>query len=80
MAAGAASLAILAVALIALGGSPATAQDFLEQRRAADRVSQDPKTLNPFVGVNEEEFMVWAINWELLVGFNPGPHPARRSW
>ena len=34
--------------------------------------SQDPKTLNPFVGVNEEEFTIWAINWELLVGFEPG--------
>jgi len=46
--------------------------------------SQDPKTLNPFVGVNEEEFIVWAINWELLVGFSPedlSPAPAiAESW
>ncbi len=46
--------------------------------------SQDPKTLNPFVGVNEEEFTIWAINWELLVGFDPEdltPAPAiAESW
>jgi peptide/nickel transport system substrate-binding protein len=46
--------------------------------------SQDPKTLNPFVGVNEEEFLIWAINWELLVGFSPenlSPAPAiAESW
>ena len=46
--------------------------------------SQDPKTLNPFIGVNEEEFTIWAINWELLVGFSPedlSPAPAiAESW
>ena len=33
--------------------------------------AQDPKTLNPFVGVNEEEYTIWALNWELLINFNP---------
>ena len=33
--------------------------------------SQDPKTLNPFVGVNEEEYTVWALKWELLSNFDP---------
>ena len=33
--------------------------------------SQDAKTLNPFVGVNEEEYTVWALNWELLLNFDP---------
>ena len=33
--------------------------------------AQDPKTLNPFVGQDEEDFTVWAINWDLLVNFSP---------
>ncbi len=33
--------------------------------------AQDPKNLNPFVGVNEEEFTIWAINWELLINCDP---------
>jgi peptide/nickel transport system substrate-binding protein len=33
--------------------------------------AQNPKTLNPFVGQDEEDFSVWAINWDLLVNFSP---------
>ena len=33
--------------------------------------AQDPETLNPFVGLDEEDFTVWAINWDLLVNFSP---------
>jgi peptide/nickel transport system substrate-binding protein len=75
-------LAATAAVVLAVSG-PATAQ---EEGRDVLRIgwSQDPKTLNPFVGVNEEEFTIWAINWELLVGFNPEdltPAPAiAESW
>ena len=33
--------------------------------------AQNPKTLNPFVGQDEEDFSVWAINWDLLINFSP---------
>ncbi len=46
--------------------------------------AQDPKTLNPFVGVNEEEYTIWALQWELLLNFDPetlGPSPGiAESW
>ena len=46
--------------------------------------AQDPKTLNPFTGVNEEEYTVWALTWELPLNFDPetlGPSPGiAESW
>jgi peptide/nickel transport system substrate-binding protein len=33
--------------------------------------AQDPATLNPFVGLDEEDYSVWAMNWDLLVNFDP---------
>ncbi len=33
--------------------------------------AQNPKTLNPFVGQDEEDFSIWAINYDLLVNFSP---------
>ena len=33
--------------------------------------SQDIQTLNPFVAQDEENFRIWALNWDLLVSFNP---------
>ena len=72
------------VALALAVSGPATAQDSGGADVLRIGWSQDPKTLNPFVGVNEEEFLIWAINWELLVGFNPEdltPAPAiAESW
>ena len=32
---------------------------------------QDPQTLNPFVGLDEEDYTIWALTWDLLLGFNP---------
>ena len=32
---------------------------------------QDPQTLNPFVGLDEENYTIWALTWDLLVGFDP---------
>ncbi len=46
--------------------------------------AQDPQTLNPFIGLDEESYTVWAINWDLLVNFSekdlsPSPGIAE-SW
>jgi peptide/nickel transport system substrate-binding protein len=77
-------LLVAAVALALAVSGPATAQESGGGDVLRIGWSQDPKTLNPFVGVNEEEFTIWAINWELLVGFNPEdltPAPAiAESW
>ncbi len=32
---------------------------------------QDPRTLNPFVGLDEEDWNIWSINYDLLVNFSP---------
>jgi peptide/nickel transport system substrate-binding protein len=40
--------------------------------------AQDPQTLNPFVDYDEEDFRIWAVQYDLLVGFDPenlGPAP-----
>lgn len=46
--------------------------------------AQDPSTLNPFVGLDEEDYDVWTMNWDLLVGFstkNMSPVPGiAKSW
>jgi peptide/nickel transport system substrate-binding protein len=46
--------------------------------------AQDPQTLNPFTGLDEESYTVWAINWDLLVNFSPedlSPSPGiAESW
>jgi len=33
--------------------------------------AQDPQTLNPFVALDEENFNVWSLNWDLLTNFSP---------
>ncbi len=46
--------------------------------------AHDPATLNPFVGLDEENYDVWTMNWDLLVGFsekNLSPVPGlAESW
>ena len=46
--------------------------------------AQDPQTLNPFVAQDEENFRVWALDWDLLVNFSPDdlkPVPGiAKSW
>lgn len=46
--------------------------------------SQDPQTLNPFIGLDEENWDIWAINWDQLVNFSPkdlSPAPGiAESW
>jgi peptide/nickel transport system substrate-binding protein len=76
------ALTIAAMAGFGVAALPAAAQDSENVLKIG--WSQDPKTLNPFVGVNEEEYTVWALNWELLLNFDPetlAPSPGiAESW
>jgi peptide/nickel transport system substrate-binding protein len=74
-----------AVALAIGAASPVSAQDSTQ----SDKVlkigwAQNPSTVNPFVGQDEEAFSIWAINWDLLVNFSPkdlSPIPGiAQSW
>jgi peptide/nickel transport system substrate-binding protein len=60
---------VLAAAAIA---SPVGAQDS-EGDGNVLRIGwgQDPQTLNPFIGLDEEDYTIWAINWDLPINFNP---------
>jgi peptide/nickel transport system substrate-binding protein len=75
------AIAITATALTA--ALPAAAQD---SGASALKFgwAQDPETLNPFVGYNEEDFTIWGINYDLLVNFDPedlSPTPGiAESW
>ncbi len=80
---------LAAIAFGVLGSAAASAQDSGTDSGGDGDVfrigwAQDPKTLNPFVGVNEEEYTIWALNWELLINFNPedlSPAPGiAESW
>jgi peptide/nickel transport system substrate-binding protein len=46
--------------------------------------AQEPQTLNPWIDQDEEDFRVWALNYDLLVDFSPkdlGPVPGiAESW
>src|SRR5215470_16900718 len=67
--------AVVALAVIAIVAvAPAGAQD--QSSSGGEHTlkigwSQNPHTLNPFVGLDEESYTVWAINWDLLVNFDP---------
>jgi peptide/nickel transport system substrate-binding protein len=72
----------LAVAVTAL---PAGAQDDGAKKKVLKLGwAQDVQTLNPFVAQDEENFRVWALNWDLLVNFSPDdltPAPGiAKSW
>jgi peptide/nickel transport system substrate-binding protein len=72
-------LAMAAVAALAIAAAvalPAGAQDSDSEDSGEASVlrigwGQDPQTLNPFVGLDEEDFTIWALTWDLLVGFDP---------
>lgn len=75
-----ARVTVLAALVVCLWATPAS---------AADKVlrigwSQAPQTLNPFVDLDSEDYIVWAINWETLVAYSPrdlSPAPGlARSW
>src|SRR5215208_799185 len=75
------TVAALAIAVAAL---PAGAQDDGAKKVLKLGWGQDIQTLNPFVAQDEENFRVWALNWDLLVGFDQNdlsPVPGiAKSW
>src|SRR4029453_2908254 len=60
------TVAAVAAAITAL---PAGAKD--KKKGLKIGWAQDPQTLNPFVAQDEENFRVWALDWDLLVNFSP---------
>jgi peptide/nickel transport system substrate-binding protein len=71
------ALVALAIAGALAAAAPAAAQ---EGGKKVLRMgwAQEPQTLNPFVDQDEEDFRIWAINFDLLVNFSTkdlGPVP-----
>jgi peptide/nickel transport system substrate-binding protein len=75
------TVAAVAATITAL---PAGAQDKDKKKVMKIGWAQDVQTLNPFVAQDEENFRVWALNWDLLVNFSPEdlrPAPGiAKSW
>ncbi len=71
----AATVLFALAATVAVLVAPAGAQDTTTDDGGSSVLKigwgQDPQTLNPFVGLDEENYTVWAMNWDLLVNFNP---------
>lgn len=69
------AVALVAAALAALIALPAVAQEESESSSEPEVLrigwAQDPQTLNPFVALDEENYNVWSLNWDLLVNFSP---------
>jgi peptide/nickel transport system substrate-binding protein len=74
------------VALAIAVASPVGAQDSKQSEKKVLKIgwAQNPSTINPFVGQDEEAYSIWAINWDLLVNFSPkdlSPVPGiAQSW
>lgn len=71
-----ATLAGLLCAGLVVVAMPASAQDQTAPATATKNVlrfgwEQEPDNLNPFVGQNEEDYTIWAINWDYPIGFSP---------
>jgi peptide/nickel transport system substrate-binding protein len=63
---------VATVALVVAVASPVGAQDSDgEQKVLRIGWGQDPQTLNPFVGLDEEDYTIWALNWDLPINFSP---------
>ena len=77
-----ARVVLAALAALLLFAAPARAQDGKKVLKLG--WAQDPQTLSPFVDYDEEDFRIWAINYDLLVNFSPdnlGPAPGiAESW
>jgi peptide/nickel transport system substrate-binding protein len=83
-------MSVVAIVVVAgLLALPADGQDSDEGSGESEQVlsigwAQDPQTLNPFFGLDEENFNVWSLNWDLLVNFSPedlSPSPGiAESW
>ncbi len=78
----------LLVATVALGVGVASAGGASGSKQGDSILkigwAQNPSTINPYVGQDEEAFSIWAINWDLLVNFSPkdlSPTPGiAESW
>jgi peptide/nickel transport system substrate-binding protein len=78
-------LVAIAALIAAVTALPAGAQDEGGKKKVLKiGWGQDVQTLNPFVAQDEENFRIWALNWDLLVNFNPddvSPAPGiAESW
>jgi peptide/nickel transport system substrate-binding protein len=78
-------LVAMAALIAAVTALPAGAQDDGGKKKVLKLGwGQDVQTLNPFVAQDEENFRVWALNWDLLVNFSPddvSPAPGiAESW
>ena len=77
---------LLLAAVVLVTALPAAAQDESGEDSKVLRIgwAQDPQSLNPFVALDEENFNVWSLNWDLLVNFSPddlSPSPGiAESW
>lgn len=73
---------IALVGALLLFAAPARAQDGKKVLKLG--WAQDPQTLSAFLDYDEEDFRIWAINYDLLVNFSPdnlGPAPGlAESW
>ena len=79
------ALAALALAALALAAPVGAAEEGSESSSVLKiGWAHDPATLNPFVGLDEENYDVWTMSWNLLVGFSTkdlSPTPAiAESW
>jgi peptide/nickel transport system substrate-binding protein len=78
-------LVAIAALIAAFTALPAGAQDDGGKKKVLKiGWGQDVQTLNPFVAQDEENFRIWALNWDLLVNFSPddvSPAPGiAESW
>jgi peptide/nickel transport system substrate-binding protein len=64
-------LAALIVFIVAPAGAQESTTDDGDKAVLKIGWGQDPQTLNPFTGLDEEDYTVWALNWDLLVNFSP---------
>jgi peptide/nickel transport system substrate-binding protein len=75
---------LIAALALAVAATPAGAQSAPAKKVLRTGWAQEPQTLNPFVDQDEEDFRVWAINYDLLVNFSPkdlSPMPGiAQSW
>ena len=76
------ALVALTIVWAIAAAAPASAQEGKKVLRMG--WAQEPQTLSPFVDQDEEDFRVWALNYDLLVNFSPkdlGPTPGiAESW
>lgn len=76
------ALVTVAALAAAITVAPAAAQD--KKKVLKTGWVQDVQTLNPFVAQDEENFRIWALDWDQLVNFSPedlSPVPGfAKSW